>query len=59
MPVNRMKETKNFIHRTMVKSGITIPQKAVDEIAAEDAAFDELDRLEAEQNARPDSESEA
>ena len=59
MPVNRQKETKNYIHRMMVKGGITIPQSGVDAIAAEDAAFDELDRREAEQNARPDSESEA
>lgn len=56
MPVNRNKETKHFIHRSMVRSGITIPQKAQDEIKAEDAAFDELDRVEVEQDANRESE---
>lgn len=57
MPVNRSKETKHFIHRSMVKSGISIPQKAVDAIALEDKEFDERDRLEVEQDANRESES--
>lgn len=53
MPVDRAKETKHTIHRMMVKSGLCdIPKKAAEEIAAEDADFDERDRLEAEQNAK-------
>lgn len=55
MPVNRNKETKHFIHRAMLKSGISIPQKAQDAIKAEDEAFDELDRVEVAQNAKQDS----
>lgn len=59
MPVNRNKETKHFIHRSMVRSGISIPQKAVEAIKAEDDAFDELDRIEVEQNANAEPESTA